>query len=105
MHILCDFPLSLQMPIASLWALVSEPGFLDFQIFRFLIFDIYIYIYIYICSLQNVFENSGGEISRKHNKGVLDRPWTKWGGFEGHFYYIEIPIYRQMLKSGLSDVW
>ena len=27
--------------------------------------------------LQNVFENSGGEISRKNHKGVLDRPWAK----------------------------
>ena len=24
-----------------------------------------------------MFGKSGGEISRKHNKGVLDRPWTK----------------------------
>ena len=25
-------------------------------------------------------------------------------GFEGHFHYIEMAVYRQMLKSGLSDV-
>jgi hypothetical protein len=24
-------------------------------------------------------------------------------GFDGHFYYIEMSVYRQMLKSGLSD--
>ena len=24
-----------------------------------------------------MFEKSGGDISRKNNKGVLDRPWTK----------------------------
>ena len=47
------------------WALVSEPGFLDFHIFRFSIFN----------CLQNSFGKSGGEISRKNNKGVLDRPW------------------------------
>ena len=28
--------------------------------------------------LQNHFGKSGGEISRKNNKGVLYRPWTKW---------------------------
>ena len=27
--------------------------------------------------LQFMFGKSGGEISRKKNKGVLDRPWTK----------------------------
>ena len=26
---------------------------------------------------QNHFGESGGEISRKNNKGVLGRPWTK----------------------------
>ena len=25
-------------------------------------------------------------------------------GFEGHFYYIEMSVYRKMLKSGLSDI-
>ena len=33
----------------------------------------------------NIFEKSGGEISRKNNKGVLDRPWTKWKILTGHF--------------------
>ena len=41
----------------EIWALVSEPGFGDFQISRNLILDIYF--------LQNHFGNSGGEISRK----------------------------------------
>ena len=49
------------------WALVSEPGFLDFQISR-----------NPTSVLQHIFVNSGGELSRKQNKGVLDRPWTKW---------------------------
>ena len=39
-----------------LWALVSEPGFLDFQIFRFVILE--------ICLLQNIFEKYVGERSR-----------------------------------------
>ena len=47
-------------------ALVIEPGCLDFQIFRFVMFD--------ICLLQNMLGKSGGGISRKNNKGVLDRP-------------------------------
>ena len=51
-------------------ALVSEPGFLDFQISRFSMFEISLFS-------QNMFEQSGGEISRKSNKGVLDRPWAK----------------------------
>ena len=52
------------------WALVSEPGFLNFQTFY----------YRYLVS-QFVFGKSGGEISRRNNKGVLDRPWTKWRVF------------------------
>ena len=52
------------------WAPVREPGFLDFQIFRFSILEIF--------CLQNHFGKSGGEVSRKNNKGVLERPWTKW---------------------------
>ena len=35
-----------------------------------------------------------------NNTGVLERPGTKMEGFEGHFSYIEIPIFQ---KSGLSD--
>ena len=38
------------------WALVSEPGFLKFQIFRFSILEILV--------LGNIFENYVGEISR-----------------------------------------
>ena len=44
------------------WAPVSEPGFLDFRIFKFLIIE--------ICSLVR---HRG-----INNKGVLERPWTKW---------------------------
>ena len=32
----------------------------------------------YLFSLRNVFGKSGGEISRKNNKGVLGRSWSKW---------------------------
>ena len=39
----------------TVWALVSEPGFLKFQIFRFSILDIF---------LENIFEHYVGEISR-----------------------------------------
>ena len=39
------------------WAPVSEPGFLDFHIFRFPI--------VGVLFVQNMFEKSGGEISRK----------------------------------------
>ena len=38
------------------WALVSEPGFLTFQIFRFSILEISFF--------ENIFENYVGEISR-----------------------------------------
>ena len=53
------------------WALVSNLGFFKFQIFRFSILEIFV----------------GGEIFSKimlvryrgiNNKGVLERPWTKW---------------------------
>ncbi len=42
--------------VASFWAPVSEPGFLDFHIFRFSILE--------ILFLRNVFEKYVGEISR-----------------------------------------
>ena len=57
--------------VQTVWALVSEPGFLKFQIFDSR--D--------ICS---------GDIFSKYmlvryrginNKGVMERPWTKWRGF------------------------
>ena len=52
------------------WAPVSEPGFLDFQIFRFSILEIFrgeIF-------LKNMLVRYRGI----NNKGVLERPWTKW---------------------------
>ena len=53
------------------WAPVSEPGFLKFQIFRFSILEFFLW--------KNNSENYVGEISRnKNNKGVLERPGTKW---------------------------
>ena len=39
------------------WALVSEPGFLKFQIFRFSILEIFVF-------LETIFGKSVGEISR-----------------------------------------
>ena len=45
---------------------------LGFWISRFPILDISFYFF------QIHFGKSGGEISRNNNKGVLDRPWTKW---------------------------
>ena len=30
------------------------------------------------CLFAMFFWKPGGEISKKNNKGVLDRPWTKW---------------------------
>ena len=38
------------------WALVSEPGFLKFQIFRFPILEVFV--------LEHIFEKYVGEISR-----------------------------------------
>ena len=37
-----------------------------------------------------------------NNKGVLERPGQN-GGFRRPFLYFEMSVYRQMLKSGLSD--
>ena len=51
------------------WALVSEPGFLAVQISRFSILEFSFF--------ATFLGKSGGEIARKNNKGVLDRPWTK----------------------------
>ena len=53
------------------WAPVSEPGFLDFQIFGFLILEIFAFCNIY---LENMLVRYRGI----NNKGVLERPWTKW---------------------------
>ena len=37
------------------------------------------------------------------NKRCPGETRDKMEGFEGHFYYIEMSVYRIMLKSGLSD--
>ena len=46
---------------------VSELGFWDFQLF-----DVQ-----YLFVVRHILGKSGGEISRKNDKGVLDKPWTK----------------------------
>ena len=51
------------------WAPVGEPGFLDFQIFRFSI------LYIFT---QHMFGKKLVRYRGINNKGVLERPWTKW---------------------------
>ena len=61
---------SLSYHSALAWALVSEPGFWDFQIFRFSIFDILFCCNIFLKSLVVRYRGA-------NNKGVLDRPWTK----------------------------
>ena len=78
------------------WAPVSEPGFSDFQIFRFVILDI-----CFVCKIcsGNMLVRSRGINNKRCPRGTLD----KIKGFESHFENIEVPIYRQMLKSGLSD--
>ena len=57
------------------WALVSEPGFWDFQIFRFLIFD--------ICSFRNMF--LGNLVVRYRGKIIkafwIDPGQNGWGHF------------------------
>ena len=54
---------------APSWAPVSEPGFLDFQIFRFSILEI-----CFVCIfLKNMLVRYRGI----NNKGVLERPGTK----------------------------
>ena len=58
-------PISNSGPV---WALVSEPGFLDFQIFD--------YRYFFVCNI--ILENLVVRYRGKNNKGVLERPWTKW---------------------------
>ena len=47
------------------WALVSEPGFWDFQIFEI------------ICVRKILLANLVMSYRGKKNKGVLDRPWAK----------------------------
>ena len=58
----------------TVWALVSEPGFLKFQIFRFSILEI---IFLEIFS-KIMLERYRGI----NNKGILERPWTIWGALE-----------------------
>jgi len=56
----------------TFWAPVSEPGFWDFRIFRFSILD--------NCHCCEIFlENMLVRYQGINNKGVLERPWTKWG--------------------------
>ena len=79
------------------WAPVSEPGFLDFQISRLFILEIF--VFCEIC-LENILVRYRGI----NNKGVLERPWTKWKVLRAiSTTYIEMSVYRKMLKSGLSD--
>ena len=71
---------------ASSWSVVSEPGkwvygflsFLDFQISRFPIIDIFLFHKIFLGNLVVRYRG-------KKNKGVLERPWIKMQGFDGHF--------------------
>ena len=53
------------------WALVSEPGFLKFQIFRFSILEIFLFWKIYSKIMLVRYRGI-------NNKGVLEKPWTKW---------------------------
>ena len=52
------------------WALVSEPGFLKFQIFRFSILEFLFW--------KTFPKNMLVRYRGINNKGVLERPWTKW---------------------------
>ncbi len=54
----------------TIWALVNELGFGNFQISRFSIVDIMICCQMF---LKIMVVRSRG----KDNEGVLDRPWTK----------------------------
>ena len=53
------------------WALVSNLGVLKFQIFRFSILEIF--LFWKICWEIMLVRYRG-----INNKGVLERPWTKW---------------------------
>ena len=59
------------MTQATGWALVSEPGFLKFQIFRF---PIFVFLFIWNMLLENMLVRYRGI----NNKGVLESPGTKW---------------------------
>ena len=56
---------------ATNWALVSNLGFLKFQIFRFSILEIFFSWKIFL-------KNMLGRYRGINNKGVLERPGTKW---------------------------
>ena len=57
------------------WALVSEPGF--FEISDFQIFDYRDFFFWKIFSKIRLVRYRG-----INHKGVLERPWTKWGVLE-----------------------
>ena len=65
---------------------------MDFQISRFSLLETFSFCKIF---LENMLVRYRGI----NNKGPLD----KMEGFEDHFWYIEMSVYRQMLKSELSD--
>ena len=52
------------------WALVSEPGFLDFHIFRISILESFVSCKLCLTNLVVRYRGI-------NNKGVLGRPWTK----------------------------
>ena len=76
---------------AQNWALVSEPGFLYFQL---------------VDSRDFVFTKYVWEIwwwdIEENNKGVLDRPWTKRRVLRAMSSTLEFPVYR---KSWKIKIW
>ena len=56
---------------AICWAPVSEPGFLKFRIFIFSILEIIFY-------WETFWKHMLVRYRGINNKGVLERPWTKW---------------------------
>ena len=81
------------MILVHLWEKTNQRS--TFAIFRFSILE--------ISSVCKIFSKN---MLVRHrgidNKGVLET-LDKMEGFEGHFWYIEMSVYRKMLKSGLSD--
>ena len=67
----------------SIWALVKEPGFLDFQISRIAILEIFLFCKII---LENLVVGYRGKIIK-----VFWRDPGQNRKFEGYFQYIEIP--------------
>ena len=71
-RIFCFSSFSQNFPLDSqTWALVSEPGFLTFQIFRFSILELF-FCWTIVSKIMLV------RYRGINNKGVLERPWTKW---------------------------